>query len=145
MKPWRLFSFSPTMWLTLEKFIQQGMWLMLFVILAPILGPKPYGMFAIVMAFIGFCETVIVGATSESLVTIPDIDDKHLQTANLATLAIATIAGVMAFAASNLLAEFFETADLGPLFRALSPLPVISALTATPIAVLSRSLQLGLP
>jgi O-antigen/teichoic acid export membrane protein len=129
------------MWLTLEKLTQQGMWLLLFLILAPILGPKPYGMFTIVMAFIGFCETVIVGATSESLVTIPDIDDKHLQTANLATLAIAAIASAMAFASSNLLADFFETAELGPLFRALSPLPVISALTATPIAVLSRSMR----
>jgi O-antigen/teichoic acid export membrane protein len=141
MKAWRLFDLSPTGWLTLEKLTQQGMWLLLFLVLAPILGPKPYGLFTIVMAFIGFCETVIVDATAEALVTVREIDDAHLQTANLCTLALSLIAAGAAYFLADLISAFFDTPDLAPLFRVLSVLPVVSALTATPIAVLSRALH----
>ena len=65
MKLWRAFGSRPTIWMTLDKLTQQIIWLLLFLILAPILGPKPYGQFTIVMAFIGFCEMVIVGAAVE--------------------------------------------------------------------------------
>jgi O-antigen/teichoic acid export membrane protein len=63
MNLWRAFGANPTIWLTVEKLTQQAIWLLLFVVLARILGPKPYGLFTIAMAFIGFCEVVIVGAT----------------------------------------------------------------------------------
>lgn len=117
------------------------MWLLLFLILAPILGPKPYGLFTIVMAFIGFCEVVIVGATVEALVTVPDATDSHLRTANLVTVIAAVVASVAVFAAAIPIAKLFDAPDLGPLFRALAPLPVISAFTAGPIAVLSRNMR----
>jgi hypothetical protein len=52
----------------IEKFMQQAMWLLLFLILASILGPRPYGQFTIVMGFIGFCEFVVVEATVEALI-----------------------------------------------------------------------------
>jgi len=141
MKLWRALGSYPTIWLALDGLTQQAMWLLLFLILAPILGPKPYGLFTIVMAFIGLCEMVIVGATVESLVTIPDATDSHLRTANLATVITALVAAAAVFAAAPTMAIFFDVPDLEQLFRVLAPLPVISALTATPIAVLSRKMQ----
>jgi O-antigen/teichoic acid export membrane protein len=141
MKLWRALGLYPTIWLTFEKFTQQAIWLLLFMILAPILGPKPYGLFTIVMAFIGLCETVIVGATVESLVTIPDATDSHLRTANVVTVIAAVVAGGAVFAAAFPMATFFDAPDLKHLFRVLASLPVISALTATPIAVLTRRMQ----
>jgi O-antigen/teichoic acid export membrane protein len=141
MKLWLALGSYPTIWLTLEKLMQQVMWLLLFMILAPILGPKPYGLFTIVMAFISLCEVVIVGAAVESLVTIPDATDSHLRTANLATVIAALVAAAAVFAAALPMAKFFDAPDLEQLFWALAPLPVISALTATPIAVLYRQMR----
>ncbi len=141
MKLWRVLGSYPTIWLTLDKLTQQVMWLLLFMILAPILGPKPYGLFTIVMAFIGLCEMVIVGATVESLVTVPDATDSHLRTANLVTVIAALVAAAAVFAAALPMAKFFDAPDLEQLFRVLAPLPVISALTATPIAVLYRQMR----
>jgi O-antigen/teichoic acid export membrane protein len=46
-------SLSSVSWVTVEKVAQQVLWLVLFSILAPILGPGPYGVFSIVMVFIG--------------------------------------------------------------------------------------------
>ena len=50
----------------------------------------------------------------------------------------AIVTGGAAFAAGYLIAEPFDPPDLGPMFRALAPSPVISALTASPIAVVTR-------
>jgi PST family polysaccharide transporter len=115
--------------------------LLLFAILAPILGPKPYGLFTIVMAFIGFCEMVIVGGAVEALVTIPEATDSHFRTVNLAGVVAAAFAGGAVFAAAGPIANFFEAPELEKLFRVLAPLPVISALTAIPVAVLSRHMR----
>jgi PST family polysaccharide transporter len=141
MKPWRLLGSSPTIWLTLDRLTQQAIWLLLFAILAPILGPKPYGLFTIVMAFIGFCEMVIVGGAVEALVTIPEATDSHFRTVNLAGVVAAAFAGGAVFAAAGPIANFFEAPELEKLFRVLAPLPVISALTAIPVAVLSRHMR----
>ena len=141
MNLWRAFGTNPTIWLTVEKLTQQAIWLLLFVVLARILGPQPYGIFTIAMAFIGFCEVVIVGATVEALVTVPDANDGHLQTADLLTVIAAAVSAIAAFAAAPLLAKIFDSADLEPVFRTLAVLPVISALTATPIAILTRAMR----
>ena len=48
----RLPTLSPVAWLTADRVTQQVLWLILFAILAPILGPRPYGLFSIVMVFV---------------------------------------------------------------------------------------------
>ncbi len=72
---------SPSLWVTIEKFSQQAVWLVLFAILAPILGPRPYGLFAIVMVFIGYCEFVTVEAAAEALMGMDPLAPRHLKTA----------------------------------------------------------------
>ena len=59
---------SPSLWVAVEKLMQQAVWLLLFLILAPILGPRPYGQFAIVMVFIGCCEIVVVEIGGRSFI-----------------------------------------------------------------------------
>ena len=134
-------KFSPVVWVTIEKVTQQSLWLLLFFILAPLLGPKPYGLFAIVMVFVAFFEMAIVGAAIEALVTIPDLDANHLRTVNLCNTVVAILGGAVIFGSANILAEWFGSTELGPMFRMLAPLPLISALTSTPIALLSRQLR----
>jgi PST family polysaccharide transporter len=141
MSLWRAFSANPTVWLTVEKLSTQIIWMVLFLVLARILGPEPYGLFTIAMAFIGFCEVVIVGATVEALVTLPEATADHLRTVNLLTVIAAIISGAAAFAGAPLLAWAFGIPSLQNLFRVLAVLPVISALTAGPIAVLTRAMH----
>ena len=95
--------FSPVVWVTIEKVTQQSLWLLLFFILAPLLGPKPYGLFAIVMVFVAFFEMAIVGAAIEALVTIPDLDANHLRTVNLCNTVAAILGGAVIFGFSKYL------------------------------------------
>ena len=103
------------------------MWLLLFVILARLLGPKAYGVFAIAMVFVGFFEIAVVGAAVEALVTVPDLDANHLRTVNLCSIVMAIFAGAIIFSSADLWAQWFDSTDLKPVFRMLAPLPVISA------------------
>src|ERR1700761_12862 len=87
---------SPSLWVTVEKLSQQAVWLVLFAILAPILGPRPYGLFAIVMVFIGYCEST-VGAACEALMGMDPLEPLHLKTATTCNLVVAIAAGILVF------------------------------------------------
>lgn len=132
---------SPSLWVTVEKLSQQVVWLVLFAILAPILGPRPYGLFAIVMVFIGYCEFVTVEAAAEALMGMDPLEPKHLKTATSCNLVVSLATGLGVFLLAPLFGLLFADAELTPLFQVLSILPAISALTSAPIAVLKRRMD----
>lgn len=132
---------SPRLWVTAEKLSQQLVWMLLFAILAPILGPRPYGLFAIVMIFVGYCELVTVDSAAEALIGMANLEAGHLKTATTCNLAVSILAGIVVFALAPLFGRLFDYPELPPLFQVLSVLPAISALTSAPIAVLKRRME----
>jgi O-antigen/teichoic acid export membrane protein len=136
----RLPTLSPVVWLTVERLAQQILWLILFAILAPILGPRPYGLFSIVMVFVGFCEYVLIEGATEALVTVETLDRLHTTTANLVNGGIALGFSVVMCALAPAIGVAFHDDEIARLIWVLAPLPVLSALSAAPIAFLRRSL-----
>jgi PST family polysaccharide transporter len=134
-------SLSPVAWVTVEKVVQQILWLILFAVLAPILGPRPYGLFSIVMVFVGLCEFVLLEGAIEALVTVDDLDHLHTSTANLANGGIAVALALMICVLAQPIGLLFNDDEIKLLMWALAPLPVLSSLSATPIAILRRSLN----
>lgn len=132
---------SPTGWVTLEKLAQQGIWLVLFVVLAPVLGPKPYGLFSLTMVVVGFCELVIVEAGAEALLTLHAPTDAHVRTANLANLLAGLFAAAATAACAVPVAAAFRAPELKPLFLAMAALPVMSACVGSPTAALKREMR----
>jgi PST family polysaccharide transporter len=132
---------SPSLWVTVEKLSQQAVWLALFAILAPILGPKPYGMFAIVMVFVGFCEFVTIEAACEALIGMEPLEPLHLKTATTCNFLMGAMAGGAVFLLAPFFGDLFGDEELTPLFQALAILPALSALTSAPIAVLKRRMD----
>jgi PST family polysaccharide transporter len=142
--PLRLASLSSVSWVTVEKIAQQTLWLALFTILAPILGPGPYGEFSIVMVFIGFCELVLGDGMVEVLVTLVDFQQPHAATTNLiAGLAALGLAAALCALAPGI-GALFGSEDIQLLMSALAPLPLLSFLSAAPIATLRRGMQFRL-
>ena len=132
---------SATFYVTLEKVFQQAVWFLLFLILPPALGPKPYGQFALAMVFIGFCEIVMLEAATEALLGMESLEHRHLGTLNLVGLSVAAVIGGFLFLAGPFIGRAFGDAQLGAIFRTLSVLPAISVLTAGPVAVLKHQLR----
>jgi O-antigen/teichoic acid export membrane protein len=137
----RLPTISPVAWLTIERVTQQALWLILFAILAPILGPRPYGLFAIVMVFVGFCELVLLEGTVEALVTIDRLETEHIHVANLVNIGVSIAFGIVMSVLAPWLGNFFHDDEMKVVIWILSPMPLLSALSAPPIAVMRRSLQ----
>ena len=125
-------------WVSVEKITQQVLWLVLFSILAPILGPGPYGEFAIVMVFIGFCELVLGDGMVEVLVTLVAFEQPHVATTNLVAGLAALGLGVVLCCLAPLIGAVFHNDAIRPLMTALALLPLLSFLSAAPIAMLQR-------
>ena len=139
----RLPRLTPTSWITAEKFAQQALWLVLFVLLAPILGPKPYGLFSLTMVVIGFCELVLTEVAAEALLSVETMSGAHLATANLCNLLVGAMAAAGTALAAAPVASAFHQPVLRAMFYALTPLPVLSAFISTPTAVLKRDGRFG--
>jgi O-antigen/teichoic acid export membrane protein len=132
---------APLAWFTIENLVQQVFWLILFIILAPILGPRPYGLFSIVMAFIGVGEFVLLEGMAEALITVDHLDQKHTSTANLCNGLIAVSQALAIAVLAPLIAYIYNDIEIRSLLWALIPLPVLSSLMATPVAILRRSMR----
>lgn len=137
----RLPAVSPVVWLTSERVTQQALSLILFAVLAPILGPRPYGVFALVMVFVGFCEAILLDGAVEALVTVDDLHHLHTTAANLTNGLMALVFGLLMFALAPAIAVTLHDAEIRNVMWALASMPVLSTLSAVPIAVLRRSLK----
>ena len=137
----RLSQIRPTAWVAAEKVIQQLLWLVLFAVLAPILGPKPYGLFSLAMVLVGFCELVLAEAAAEALLSLDHLTPLHLGTANLCSLAAGLTAAALVLLMAQPLARLFHEPILKLLFQALSPLPILSSLGGSPTAILKREMN----
>ena len=78
----RLSGISPTSWVTAQNVFKHLFAIGLFAIQAPMLGPRAFGLIALVMVFIGFCEQVLEIAAIDGLISVKDIDERHYSTMN---------------------------------------------------------------
>jgi O-antigen/teichoic acid export membrane protein len=134
-------ALSSVTWVTIEKLTQQLLWLVLFSILAPILGPRAYGQFSIAMVFIGFCELVLGDGMIEVLVTLVEFERPHVATTNLLAGLVAAGLGLLLTGLAPAVGALFQDDDIRRLIWALAPLPLLSFLSAAPIATLRRDMQ----
>lgn len=134
-------ALSPVVWLTADRVTQQALSLIIFVVLSPILGPRPFGVFAIVMVFVGFCEFILLDGSVEALVTIDDLEHKHTTVANLANLVIAVGLGLAVAALAPWIATAMRDEQIRDVIWAMAAMPALSSLSAVPIAVLRRDLK----
>ncbi len=142
LKP-RRFSISPTAWLTLQNGFTQLCSVAIFAVQAPLLGPKAFGLVALVMVFIGFFEQVLEIAATDALLSVREIDEAHYATATAANLLFSSTLGLAVFAFANPLAIALREPELASIFRAMSILPLFSALISAPSATTRRALEFG--
>ena len=131
----------PTFWVTSEKLIQQILWVGLFAVLGPLLGPKSYGVFALAMAAYAWLEAIFTDAMGEALLLLREPTDSHYGVANLTNVAASILASALVFLASFPLSILVKDPELVWVMAALSPIPVLGAMTAGPVAYLKREMQ----
>src|ERR1700761_8085627 len=119
----RLRNMPATGWVTLQHMVEQALWLALFAIQAPLLGPKPFGLISIVMVFVGFCELVVATVATEALLSVRQIEPEHYSTITTTSLAVSAALGTAIFVGADGLAHLFHDPQVAAIARALAFLP----------------------
>src|ERR1700737_3709622 len=94
----RLGRISPTSWVTAQNLFKQLFAIALFAIQAPLLGPRAFGLIALVMVFVGFCEYVLEIAGTDALISVKDIEERHYSTMTTVNVACGITLGALIFA-----------------------------------------------
>jgi teichuronic acid exporter len=131
---------SPTSWVTLQTVFTQVFGVLVFAIQAPLLGPRVFGLMAIVMVLITFCEALLETAI-EALISVHAIEPLHYATMNgLAALVGIGLAAALG-ASAGLIASGFGEPSLAAVIRVCAVLPLISALGSAPNAAAKRQME----
>jgi O-antigen/teichoic acid export membrane protein len=131
---------SPTSWVTIQTVYTQAFGALVFAIQAPLLTPRAFGLIAIVMIFITFCETLLESAT-ETLISLKSIDLAHYSTVNGVVALAGTLLGLILVVAAGPIAAWFGEAQLVPVARAMAIFPLLAGLGTAPNAATKREMQ----
>jgi O-antigen/teichoic acid export membrane protein len=137
----RVRDLPPTLWVTIEIVFSQLFNIVIFSIQAPILGPYAFGLITLIMVFVGFWEAVPGSATTDALISIREIDRLHFDTVLTTSTLICLAVGGVVFGFAKPLATALGHAQLAPLMRAMSVLPIIQAFSIAPLAAARREMR----
>jgi O-antigen/teichoic acid export membrane protein len=125
-------------WPVAERLVRHGAWFVIFVVLAPLLGPHDYGLFVVAMAGVAIIETLLSEVAARAIMALEPLEEAHLSTAFLANIAVGAAMSLLLYGVADEFAAMADDAVLGDIYQSLAVLPALSALTAVPIALLRR-------
>jgi PST family polysaccharide transporter len=128
-------------WGAVERFATQGISFLVVLILARILGPENYGLVTLAATIALFGQTLIGDTFSQALIQHKTVEPAHISSLFWALLGAGLAAAAAQLLLAGSLAEFFGQAALAPILRALSPLLLLTALQAVPVAMFKRALD----
>src|ERR1700683_3680366 len=91
-----------------EPWIRHAGWFGFFLVLAPIIGPRGYGLFVMALSGIAIVEAVLGEAVPGALVKIAPLDERHLSTALIGAVGVGAAISLMLFAAARPLDAMLE-------------------------------------
>ncbi len=132
---------KPTFLVTFQVVFVQAFTIVVFAIQAPLLGPRAFGLIALVMIVVGFCELVVTAVATDTLISIRRIEELHFATATALTVAFSLLLGALMFGLAPEAARLFGDPSLSPVLKWMAVLPAISALWVAPNAKTKRDLN----
>ncbi len=127
----------------IEPLVRHAGWFGFFLILAPIIGPRGYGTFAMALSGIAIVEALLVECIAATLARVEPLGERHLSTALVSAVGIGAAISLLLYLAAGQLGVMLDEAPLGDIARTLSLLPVLGGLGAVPTAVLRRRRKAG--
>ena len=125
----------------MQNWIAKGLTLAVFFILARLLSPSDFGVFAIATIMLTLGEVFVEQGLSYAIVQRNQLDDEHISTAFWATLLLGTLLALTALIISRPLAIHFGHPQIAAITSALAPVFVLMALASVPGALLRRELH----
>lgn len=128
-------------WGAVERFATQGISFAVVLILARLLGPANYGLVTLAATIALFGQTLLGETFSQALIQQRVLEPKHVSSLFWVLTGAGLLAGIAQWVFADALASLFDEAGLAPILRALSPLLLLTAVQAVPVALFKRALD----
>jgi hypothetical protein len=122
----------------LEPVLRHAGWFGFFLVLAPIIGPRGYGLFILALSGIAIAEGLLAETAIQALADRAVLEARHLSTALVTTIAAGAALSLMLHAMALAIGPMVDEMALGDIFQSLTLLPLLGALAVVPSAMLRR-------
>lgn len=126
-------------WSFIHRWGSRTLSVVVFFLLARLLGPEAFGLIALAALFISFIETFIDQGFSSAIVQRRDLDSEHLDTAFWTSLGVSITVAVLGVAGAGFIANLFSEPRVEPILRWLSLSFPLTALASVQVAILRRN------
>ena len=130
-----------TKWVTFANIFRQILQLISLVVFARLLAPNDFGMFAILMIFVGFMQMFTDMGTGAALIHIKNPSDKLLSSVFYFNLFVGLLLTTSLILMSNSIALFFETPKIEVLLEIISVSFIIASFGVVPKALYEKYLD----
>lgn len=127
-------------WSALESWGRQVISLIVFFVLARLLGPESYGLVALASVFLAFVQLFLDQGLSQAIVQRQELEPEHLDTAFWTNVVISGVLTTLSIACAGLVAEFYKEPQLTPIIRWLSLSFLFGGLISVQQAIFQRRL-----
>jgi len=121
----------------IEPALRHVGWFACFLMLAPVVGPRGYGLFIVALSGVAIAEAILVETATGAHADLSVLEARHLSTALVTTIAAAAGVTLMLQGIGRTLGSMVDEAVVD-IFQPLSLLPLLGALTVVPAALLRR-------
>ena len=129
------------LWTYAEKFLAQGITLLVSIILARILDPDQYGTIAIVTVFITIGDALVTGGFGNALVQKKNSSDLDFNSICWLSLFVAVILYGILFISAKEIANFYDANILVPVIRVMGIKFIFSAINSIQQAYVQKQMM----
>lgn len=133
--------FSATVWSALERFGQQGVLIIVQLVLAAKLGPEVFGLLAMLLIFYAVAQSLVNSGFSFALIQKQEIDSLDCSSMFYFNIVLGVVVAGAMCAVSPLVAWFYGKPILQPMMCALAIVPFINSFGLVQETLLRRELK----
>lgn len=128
-------------WMAMGNWVEQAFNVLIFVILARLLGVEAFGLIAMAAAIVVLCEFLVRETLTEYLVAAPNEDQSHSDAVFFSLLGGSAALFLILWLSASLIAGLYQQAIVAPLIQYLGISVVLVALGAVPASLLRRHMK----
>lgn len=132
---------SGLIWSYGERISAQLVSLIVSIVLARLLSPEEFGVIAIIMIFITFCDAVVTGGLGNALVQKKDIDELDVNSMLFCSIILSVVLYVLLFVFAPFISSFFAIPSITVVLRILGIRLLVSGVNSIQRAWIQKKTQ----
>jgi O-antigen/teichoic acid export membrane protein len=128
-------------WMAMGNWVEQAFNVLIFVILARLLGVEAFGLLAMAAAIVILCEFLVRETLTEYLVASPSEDQAHSDAVFYSLIAFSGALFFALWGSADLIAGLYQQEIVVPLIQYLAASVIFVALGAVPASLLRRHMK----